>query len=238
MPFYKANLHNHSCLSPCASLQMSPDVIVKAAREHEINILALSDHNSALNTPAFHEHCRDYGILPISGLEVTSREEAHMLCLFSDPKTALDFGEWIKSIYIAPPNDPEKWGDQVYVDKENNILGEVELALTQGAVSASMEELNQKTHDFGGLFIPAHIDRPVYSVASQLGFLPPDSYDAVEVTQKPPGIPTGKNTLIASSDSHYPEDLGKRHTLIEMDSLDFSSLKTALKAGKTEIFIW
>jgi predicted metal-dependent phosphoesterase TrpH len=48
----KADLHMHTCLSPCADLQMSPMAIAEQAKIKEIDILGICDHNSAENVPA------------------------------------------------------------------------------------------------------------------------------------------------------------------------------------------
>lgn len=151
---------------------MSPSVIARTAKERGLQMAALCDHNTALNTPAFAAACAAEGLTGIYGMEATTREEAHILCLFETPEAALSLGEFIYELLPEIPNDPEKMGDQVYVDAEENILGEVEKVLMSGA-DISLEALLEEVHRRGGLFIPAHIDRPVFSIPSQLGFLPP-----------------------------------------------------------------
>ncbi len=212
---------------------MAPRDIAGTAREKGLDIIALTDHNTALNCPAFREACIGFGLYPLFGMEVTTSEELHCLALFSKVEEALAFGERIAACYRGPVNIPEKFGDQIYLDEEENILGEVEVNLAQGATDLSLTGLGSLIRSAGGLFIPAHIDRPSYSIASQLGFLPPDDYHALEVTLPRPHIGTGSYPLTAGSDAHYPEDIGRRYTLLEVRELSFHGIADALPGGKT-----
>lgn len=208
---------------------MSPRDIASIARERGLEMIALTDHNSALNIPAFAAACAAESLTGIYGMEVTSQEEAHILCLFETPKTAIEFGEFIYPLIPNILNDPEKMGDQVYVDAEENIIGEVDKWLV-GAADIGLDALLNEVHKRGGLFIPAHIDKPVYSIPSQLGFLPPMEYDALESVKLPcpiAGLPWGL-PVIQNSDAHYLEDIGTRSTVFEMDSLGFQGLKKSL----------
>ena len=211
---------------------MAPRDIAETAREKGLDIIALTDHNTALNCPAFREACNSFGLYPLFGMEVTTSEELHCLALFSKVEEALAFGDEISACYRGPVNIPEKFGDQIYLDEEENILGVVEVNLAQGATDLSLTGLGSLIRSAGGLFIPAHIDRPSYSIASQLGFLPPDDYHALEVTLPRPHIDTGSYPLTAGSDAHYPEDIGKRYTLLEVRELSFHGIADALSGGK------
>lgn len=227
MTRFKIDLHNHSCLSPCGSLELSPSALAVAAQSRGIEMLALTDHNTARNLPAFAHCCEAVHIVPVFGLEVTTVEEIHVVCLFETLETALHFGTYIEFLLPDIPNVPEIFGDQVYVDSDELILGCVEKNLLSSA-EISFELLIEEVLSRDGLAIPAHIDRPAFSVSSQLGFLPDLPYSAVESVRLPCPIETWGNTVIRSSDAHYPEDVGKRTTLIEADHLDFASLKRAL----------
>ena len=225
----RIDLHNHSCLSPCGSLEMSPSRLVAEALDRKINILALTDHNAVDNLPAFDICCRKAGITPVFGLEVTGREEAHLLCLFGDLKTAMKFGYSMYESLTTVLNDPDSMGDQIIVDEEENILGELDKFLAGGAVDYSMEELIPLVHDKKGLFIPAHIDRPAFSISSQLGFLPENDYDAVEVMHRPCSLNTFSYPEITGSDAHYPEDVGKRTFTADLSAPTFEALRDFLK---------
>ena len=180
MPWFKADLHLHSCLSPCGSLESSPAVIAKTAKARGLDLIALTDHNSSLNCPAFAENCQREGIAALFGMEVTSAEEAHCLCLFAKLENAITFGEIITKRLIAVTNDPEQWGDQIVVNADEEIEAEVDLLLVN-ATTIPLDELAILVHGNGGLFIPAHVDRAAFSLMSQLGFVPSGDYDALEI---------------------------------------------------------
>ncbi|MDR0908168.1 MAG: PHP domain-containing protein, partial [Spirochaetaceae bacterium] len=124
-----ADLHNHSCLSPCGSLELSPNKLVALAAARGIKALALTDHNTALNCPAFSAACKKNGIIPFYGIEATTSEEIHVVCLFANLDAALAFGDYAYSIITPLPNNPDKTGDQVYVDEDEDIAGELEYFL-------------------------------------------------------------------------------------------------------------
>lgn len=226
------DLHNHSCLSPCGSLEMSPSRLVEEAAAKGIAMLALTDHNAGDNLPAFDICCRRKGIVPVFGMEVTGREEAHLLCLFGDLKTAVRFGYEIYENLQTIPNNPDLMGDQIIVDEDENIIGELDKHLASGAVDFSMEELIEMVHERDGLFIPAHIDRPAFSIKSQLGFLPDNEYDAVEVMHKPCDLNKERYFEITGSDAHYPENVGMRSFEMNLPEVSFSALKKTLNQQK------
>jgi len=214
-----ADFHNHSCLSPCGVLDMSPGIIAETAAAKKIEIIALTDHNSSLNCPAFAFHCKRLGIIPIYGMEVTTAEEVHILTLFTNMDEAREFGEYIYSLITPFLNNPEKTGDQVYVDEDDNILGEVEYYLSN-AVNIGVDELGAKAAEYNGIVIPAHVDRPAFSMTSQLGVIIKGPWAALESVRIPPFSKFGDqnspllNThnypLITGSDAHYPEHIGRR----------------------------
>ena len=229
----KCDLHIHSCLSPCGSLEMSPSEIVRIALEKELDVIAISDHNCADNIPALETLCKSTKLIPLFAIEVTTSEEFHSLCIFEKSDEAYEFGRQLYENLQSRSNIPEKFGDQVYVDENDNIIGELDKYLTGGALTYSSDQLLKLVHDANGLFIPAHIDRAAFSIRSQLGFLPPDPYDVLEITNYPPSLTTGKLPLISNSDAHYPEDIGKRFFYLEVESKNPSSIFKALRNGKT-----
>ena len=143
------------------------------------------------------------------------------MCLFRDLQTALDFSEEIYSLMPPIMNNPDKMGDQVYVDSEDNILGEVEKYLVTSC-ELDIFALAERAHSLGGAVLPAHCDRPAFSLTSQLGFVPDGPWDALEVVRIPPSIDTKGYPLTISSDAHYPEHVGRR--VFELDTGDESLL--------------
>ena len=237
----RADLHLHSCLSPCGDLSMSPREIASRCAERGVRLAALTDHNSALNCPAFDAAAREVGIAALFCIEAQPREECHILCLFTVPETALILGEELYSLMPPVLNVPEKMGDQVYVDENEDIEGEVDKYLITSA-ELGLEELSARVVALGGIVIPAHVDRPSFSLSSQLGFIPDGPWAALEVVRmpdgdKPRGVDTRGYPLITSSDAHFPEHIARRafdldiaddRLIAESGRVDLETVKAAL----------
>jgi hypothetical protein len=188
--------------------------MLELAPAKKIKVMSLTDHNSSLNCPAFAKLCPQFGIIPIFGMEATTSEEIHVLCLFTSLEASLAFNEFAYSILTPFLNNPEKTGDQVYVDEEGNIEGEVDYYLVN-PLDISIDDIGGKTAEYGGIVIPAHVDRPAFSMASQLGVLVKGPWTALECVRIPPsfnGLPldTLGCPLTTSSDAHYPEHIARR----------------------------
>jgi PHP family Zn ribbon phosphoesterase len=225
---YRADFHIHSCLSPCASLEMSPAAIVRRAKEVGLNAIALSDHNCAFNLPAFASVCARHELACLFGLEVTTIEEAHILCLFDDLDAAMRLGGIVYKSLPDIPNQPDRFGDQPIVDENDNILGFAEKFL----ISASAYDVNtllSLVHSLGGLFIPAHIDRSVFGIVSQLGFLPQEDFDAVELTEKGDVALAREYPVLRNSDAHQLEAVGSGSSEFKLDALTVPHIRAALR---------
>jgi len=209
-----ADLHNHSCLSPCGSLELSPRRLLEVGAARGLKVMALTDHNSSLNCPAFAKLSPRYGIIPIFGMEATTSEEIHVLCLFTSLEASMAFNEYAYSILTPFLNNPEKTGDQVYVDEDDNIEGEVEYYLVN-PLDLSIDNIGAKVGEYGGIVIPAHVDRPAFSMTSQLGVIIDGPWTALECVRIPPSLNAAPlDTLgfpmTTSSDAHYSEHVGRR----------------------------
>jgi PHP family Zn ribbon phosphoesterase len=213
---YRADLHIHTCLSPCTDLDMSPQAIADQARRREIDIIGICDHNSAENVPALVQAASAYAIRVLPGLEVTSQEEVHVLALFDDPETALALQELVYS-HLPGENDEEAFGMQVVVNAEGEVLA-FNPRLLIGATTFTVEEVVKHIKSLNGLAIASHIDREGFSLVGQLGFIPEDlDLDALEISPRitreeaesrfRPRLP-----LTCSSDAHYPRDIGAGYT--------------------------
>jgi len=223
---YKADFHIHSCLSPCAALEMGPFDIVCRAKEVGLNAIALTDHNCTFNLPAFGKICAAENMACLYGLEVTSMEEVHLLCLFDDLEKAMEFGERIYESLPPVPNHPDQFGDQPIVNEHNEIIGFAEKFLIN-ATSFDVHSLLELTHSFGGLFIPAHIDRQAYGIIAQLGFLPVDDYNAVELTRWGRKELAGAYPVIRNSDSHNLSTIGTAYSEFEIGTLSVAELHSS-----------
>jgi len=210
-----ADLHNHSCLSPCGSLEMSPSVLARTARGRGLDLVALTDHNSARNVPAFRDCALREGLAALYGLEATTAEEVHVLCLFPTVEEALTLSEHLEGFLPDLTYDPELFGDEVVVDADENVLDLPKIWLG-GALELGYDELCAEADRRGALVIPAHIDRPAYGAIAQLGFLPEGPYAAVEAMRP---LAEGDNKgypVVSGSDAHYPEHIGRRPFEIDL----------------------
>ena len=184
MPWYNADLHIHTCLSPCGSLEMSPRRIIARACERGMQVIAITDHNSTRNVQVCMECGAAADIMVIPGCEVNTQEEVHCLCYFPHLEALHLFQEYLDRQIIDIPHDPERFGYQVAVDADEQILFEESRSLFTG-ISDGIEALEKVVHRYGGLFVPAHIDRQVYGILSQLGFIPQElSCDALELSRQ------------------------------------------------------
>lgn len=235
---YFSDLHIHSCLSPCADNSMTPLNIVRTAKARGLNLLALTDHNSAANCPVFWKLCLDNEITPLAGMEIASKEGVHVLALFDDPDAAMDLSGYIKSTLPSDKRHTGKNLNQFLSDEKGQITGREEICLGN-FTDKSFEELFHIVNSRNGLFIPAHIRRPYFSVYSQLGGLPDLPYDMVEM-YKP--VKEKKLPVITNSDAHCPEQIAFRKTVYEISDKNRSlplleQIKKAAGAAMFRIFI-
>jgi 3',5'-nucleoside bisphosphate phosphatase len=226
MRSFRADLHIHTVLSPCGSLDMSPAVIVTAAVQKGLDMIAVSDHNSTLHCELIVTIGREAGLSVLRAAEVTSAEDVHSLVILPDNDARAAFQEWLEGHSTHVRHDPRLFGDQVVLDREENIVAEIEYFLP-AALDASLDEVEREAHRLGALFIPAHIDRPSFSITSQLGFIPEDLYiDAVEVVGRAPDL---LYPVIRNSDAHMPEHIGRRYTTYLLKEATFEELAKALR---------
>lgn len=228
---FKADLHVHTCLSPCADLKMSPKAIAEQAKTKEIDILGICDHNSAENVPAMIKAARKFKIFVLPGLEITSQEEVHILALFDKPESAYKMQEIIYQ-NLPGENDEEAFGMQVVVNENGEVL-RFNNKLLIGASTLSVEEVVQTIHSLEGLAIAAHIDREGFSLIGQLGFIPNDlNLDALEISPHisqqeavarfQPALP-----LTCSSDAHFLEEIGRCSTSYWIEKATTQEIKMA-----------
>lgn len=232
---YRADLHIHTILSPCADLDMSPDRIVQLAIKRGLDIIAITDHNSTLQCATVKKHAEGTDLLVINGCEVNSREEVHALCLFEDDYTRNKFQRFLDHYLPDIPNRPDRDGHQLVVDQQNNITKEFPYHLTN-PLDIDLETIEKQTHQLNGIFIPAHVDRPITSIYSQLGFLPKElKVDGMQISKNISESAVRSHfdipeeiTLIKSSDAHYTNDIGSGATSFYMYEKSFQELKWAL----------
>lgn len=222
----RIDFHIHSCLSPCASLAMSPRTIVARAQSMRLDCIALTDHGCAENLPAMHDACAEVGMACLYGIEATSSEEVHTLCLFDQLQPALEFGGWIYDSLLDFPNVPEKFGEQPIVNVDEEILGFADKLLF-AASGISFFDLVHAALDAGALCIPSHIDRSYSGAISQLGFLPDLPYSALEVVATEIPEEAKKWPVVHFSDAHLPDQVGQRFSEVDTESFSIEHLRMA-----------
>ena len=171
MNAFAVDLHIHSCLSPCGEEDMTPCNIAGMAYLNGLKIVALTDHNTAKNCPAFFAACRAYGIVPVPGMELTTAEDVHMVCLFPELERALAFDKAVEQRRMKIPNKPAIFGEQVIMGEEDVPLGNDPWFLP-AATSLTLEEGAKLVRSMGGVCYPAHIDREANGLLAMLGAFP------------------------------------------------------------------
>lgn len=225
---FKADLHIHTCLSPCGELEMSPPLIIKQAASKGLEIIAICDHNSCENVSAVIEASAGSGIAVIGGMEITTKEEIHILALSGDIK-ALEAIQQKVYRALEGKNNPEKFGEQVVVDKDGEPK-EINDRMLIGATALSLEETVNLIHKHGALAIPAHIDREGFGIIGQIGFIPKGlPLDGVEIAEAGFKPYTDQYTAICSSDAHRPDEIGKRSSTFIIERADFEEIKKAFR---------
>ncbi|HBG56724.1 MAG TPA: histidinol-phosphatase [Porphyromonadaceae bacterium] len=236
---HHADLHIHTCLSPCGSLEMSPRNIIRVAKAKGLQMIAITDHNTTGNVHVCVELGSREGIYVIPGCEVNTREEVHCLCYFPHLQAMEVFQGYLEERMTGVKNDPARFGYQVVVDEDDAILYEEERSLFVG-IDDEVEGVAEQVHRLGGIFVPAHVDRPKNSLLSQLGFIPHGLvYDALEVSrattvmefvEKHPEL--RGNRFLQNSDAHYLKDIATVHNAFYMDRLDWGCFKAAFREKK------
>ena len=225
---YYYDLHIHSCLSPCGDEDNTPNNIVGMATLNGLNILALTDHNSCKNCPAFFAAAKKYGIIPIAGMELTTSEDIHVVCLFEEISDAMTFDEHVENNRIRIKNRPHIFGTQKILDENDEPICEVEDLLIN-ATNISIENVVEVVERFGGICYPAHIDRDSNGIIAVLGTLPDCGFanyelhdgDRIDEFSAQYNIP--KDRFIISSDAHYLTDMQEKEYFIDLDDEPYSS---------------
>lgn len=229
----RMDLHIHSCLSPCAGPEMTPRMIARAARAAKLDLVAITDHNTAFHAPVFDAACRENRLHALFGLEATTAEGAHVLCLFDDSPAAVAFGQGVYDRLRSPPPDALPVGDSCMVNLEEEVVGAPEKYL--GAeTDIPVADLCVAVLRAGGLCIPSHVDRPMTGLAARLGGVPDLPFDAVEVS--PAYDPRhdsarlrGRFAMIHSSDAHEVGSIGQRWMEIKKTGFTVDALRNALR---------
>ena len=237
---FRADLHIHTCLSPCGDLEMLPTNIVKKAKMEGLDIIGICDHNASENVAAVKKTGERTGLTVFGGIEVTSKEEVHLLALF---ETIEDLDSFQKIVYenLSGVNNEDVFGPQVVVDAKDNIRCS-NAHLLIGATELSIDEIVNQVHILKGIVIASHVDRERFGLFGQLGFIPEGLFlDGLELSSQFSSKKENWNQynfpVVTFSDAHYIKDIGRNSTTFNMDSIKMDELKKALTGAYGRSFI-
>jgi PHP family Zn ribbon phosphoesterase len=221
MKFYY-DLHIHSDLSPCGLSDMTPNNIINMSSIKGLNIISVTDHNSAGNLPAAMELSHKAGIKVIPGIEATTKEEVHVLCYFKELDNAMEFGRIIYDSLPFIKNNPEIFGEQNIYNSKDEITGTLEKLLIN-ASKYTIEDIYSIVKKFNGVMIPAHINKMTNGILGVLGFMPINpKIEFVEVYSKMSidNKITKKYKVLNNSDAHQLIDIAEAVNYFELDDIE------------------
>lgn len=235
----------HTCLSPCAEIDMTPREIVNAALKKGLDLIAITDHNSSENVEATKRAAMGTGLEVLAGMEITSSEEVHILALFEFSEHAGALQDIVQANLPSGENDERLYGHQIVVNEHNEVMG-FNRRLLIAATSFGAHAIVDRIRSFGGISIASHVDKEAFSVLSQLGFIPDDlRFDAIEMSPKVrrneaertfhelKGFP-----WVSFSDAHHVKDIGRRVTTFTMREPTFQEMRKALIRADGRDLFW
>ncbi len=218
---------------------MTPNNITGMAKLLGLDVIALTDHNTSLNCEATIEAGKRNGVYVIPGMELTTSEDIHAVCLFPTLERALDWSEYVDNHRIKVKNRAKIYGRQVIMNSEDEEIGEIEHLLIP-ATEVSIMNAHEKVAEFGGICYPAHIDRDSLSILSVLGEIDPScGFTTAELADKSRlgelreqhQILNSLN-IVTNSDAHYLENMRDAENYLELDSLSPESVIEYLNLKK------
>ena len=226
---YYYDFHIHSCLSPCADNDMTPNNIAGMATLAGLQIAALTDHNTCKNCPAFFAAAKANGIVPIPGMELTTAEEIHVACLFEHLENAMDFDAFVAERRMRIKNNVKIFGDQLIMDASDEVIGTDDDFLP-AATSLMLDEVPAAVERFGGVCYPAHIDREANGAIAILGafpenpaFLNAEFYHSGSRGSYADRFPVLRNKrVLVSSDAHNLWNIRDKSAYLELDDEPYS----------------
>ena len=226
---YYYDFHIHSCLSPCADNDMTPNNIAGMAALAGLQIVALTDHNSCRNCPAFFAAAKKNGIIPVAGMELTTAEDIHMVCLFEELEDALRFNDAVDEVRIRFPNRTDIFGDQLLMDEEDRTVG-IEEDLLSNATELPIEAVPALVEKHHGICYPAHVDREANGVIATLGTFPEsppfslaELHDGDREAEYKERYPTLSGVrMLVGSDAHYLWDIRDKEHYLEVEDEPYS----------------
>jgi len=228
-----ADLHLHSCLSPCADVTMLPREMTRRLASRGIQVASLTDHNTACNVGVFQRVFQQNGILLLPGIEATTAEEVHLLCYFETLHALWAFSRALFASYPRIANDPQRFGCQLICNERDEYVGQFPFLLSM-ASSLRLDELSGLAERLGGVVVPSHLDRH-YGLLYQLGMATPEmQFTTYEITHRIniekilPNLP-GHPQIISNSDAHNLDSMSAPRFVLEIEELSVHEVLTALR---------
>ncbi|MBN1545138.1 MAG: hypothetical protein JW902_00600 [Syntrophaceae bacterium] len=230
---FRCDLHIHTCLSPCADLDMYPRALIEKSINEKLDVIAICDHNSSENVSYVLRLAEGKPIVVLPGMEVSSLEEVHVLALFDELSSLLKLQDMVYK-HLPGTNREDYFGPQVIVNDQDEVEGMNERLLI-GATELPLNRIVREIHSLGGLAIASHIDRPSFSVLSQLGFVDTEThFDALEISAAT-GIKKARRQypelsgypFITSSDAHTITNIGRGVTTMILHAANTDELRLA-----------
>jgi PHP family Zn ribbon phosphoesterase len=232
---FRCDLHIHTCLSPCADLDMYPRALIEKSITEKLDVIAVCDHNASENVEYLLSLAKGKPITVLPGMEVSSLEEVHVLALFDDLSNLIKLQATVYD-HLPGKNREDIFGPQVIVNDRDEVEGMNERLLI-GATDLPINNIINEIHVLGGLAVASHIDRPSYSILSQLGFIDPQTpFDALEISAAT-GIKQARrqypelsaHAFIKSSDAHSIIDIGRGFSTMILQKVSIRELKLAFE---------
>jgi 3',5'-nucleoside bisphosphate phosphatase len=207
---YRADLHVHTVLSPCAAIEMIPPLIVQEVLSQGIHLIAITDHNATANIISVQKAAAGTDLIVLPGMEVQTREEVHSLCIFDTIEQAEAWQEMVDANLPNIENNPDFFGEQFIVDETGDFIRR-EDRLLLNSINLSIDEAAQKVTELGGLFIPAHVNRKAFGLIANLGLVPENkNIKALEIS---------RHIKTAAAYAEYPQIKG--YPLIQNGDVHF-----------------
>lgn len=229
------DMHLHSCLSPCGDDDMTPAMICGMAKVIGLDLVALTDHNTCGNCPAFAEAAEFYGITAICGMELTTQEEVHVLCYFYTLEDGMRFSEYVHDHIPDIKNKSSIFGHQYVVDAQDEIICEEEKLLIS-ATDIPLSQVDSLLQSYNGIMVPAHINKTSTSLLSNLGVIPEDSTFVCAEVAHPEDVEglrrdnpyLEKCKILSSSDAHTLNDIQEPIRFLEVEENSVKSVLDSL----------
>ena len=224
------DFHIHSCLSPCADMEMTPHSIAGMSYINGLNAIAVADHNCARNIRAVAKAAEQYGICTVPAIEAESAENIHLLCLFPDIDAAEEMGALLESHLPPIKNRPDIFGEQWIMNELDEKAGQID-ALLINATDLTIEQIKEETQNRGGICVAAHIDREKNGIVAILGCVPDNmNFSTLELSDTAGDRKKdAKYKYITNRDAHTLTDISQKVNFLEVEEINIHEILKKLK---------